>query len=121
MPPGGSFKITGLKEHHQPSQLKTNIFLLAHVMTISTLQLSAIQRFKRLRKSIVPFNSPHYFLYFIKTDIKEQLSFEVLEAVLCLKYPPTHLSPWVSVGGSLAGNGHPQGLAKSAFPIFKRV
>ena len=90
MPPGGSFKITGLKEHHQPSQLRMNIFLLAHVMTISTFQLSAAQRYECLRKSIVPSNCPRYFLYFIKTDIKEQLSFEVLEAVLCYYYQPTH-------------------------------
>ena len=93
MPPGGSFKITGLKEHHQPSQLRMNIFLLAHVMIISTFQLSAAQRYERLRKSIqsvVPSNCPRYFLYFIKTDIKEQLSFEVLEAVLCYFYQPMH-------------------------------
>merc|ERR1712126_39249 len=48
-----------------------NISLLAHVMTISTFQLSAAQRYECLRKSIVPSNCPRYFLYFIKTDIKE--------------------------------------------------
>ena len=77
MPPGGSFKITGLKEHHQPSQLRMNIFLLAHVMTISTFQLSAAQlkdpnksntqvyfRHSNVKRYELALLRPGYFFYF---------------------------------------------------------
>ena len=54
-------------------------------MTISMFQRDCtVQRHEHQKcNAIVPSDCIYYFLYFIKTDIKEQLSSEVLEAVLC--------------------------------------